>query len=88
MRILIFAYVLLILTACGVSKNQNRGKNRVLGRVLKIMSYNIHIGNPPSKPGIIDMKAIIKAIKIENPDLVALQEVDVNTARSGKINQA
>ncbi len=88
MRILIFAYVLLILTACGVSKNQNRGKNRVLGRVLKIMSYNIHIGNPPSKPGIIDMKAIIKAIKIENPDLVALQEVDVNTNRSGKINQA
>ena len=52
------------------------------------MSYNIHIGNPPSKPGIIDMKAIIKAIKIENPDLVALQEVDVNTNRSGKINQA
>ena len=88
MRVLIFAYVLLILTACGVSKNQNRGKNRVLGRVLKIMSYNIHIGNPPSKPGIIDMKAIIKAIKIENPDLVALQEVDVNTNRSGKINQA
>ena len=88
MRILIFAYVLLILTACGVSKNQNRGKNRVPGRVLKIMSHTIHIGNPPSKPGIIDMEAIIKAIKIENPDLVALQEVDVNTARSGKINQA
>jgi endonuclease/exonuclease/phosphatase family metal-dependent hydrolase len=88
MRILIFAYVLLILTACGVSKNQNRGKNRVPGRVLKIMSYNIHIGNPPSKPGIIDMKALINAIKIENPDLVALQEVDVNTMRSGKINQA
>ena len=88
MRILIFAYVLLILTACGVSKDHNHNKNKPSGRVLKIMSYNIHIGNPPSKPGIIDMKAIIKAIKIENPDLVALQEVDVNTARSGKINQA
>jgi endonuclease/exonuclease/phosphatase family metal-dependent hydrolase len=52
------------------------------------MSYNIHIGNPPSKPGLIDMDAIIKTIKTEDPDLIALQEVDVNTARSGKINQA
>jgi len=52
------------------------------------MSYNIHIGNPPSKPGIIDMESIVKAIKAENPDLVALQEVDANTVRSGKINQA
>jgi endonuclease/exonuclease/phosphatase family metal-dependent hydrolase len=88
MRKLYIAYILLILTACGVSKDQNRSKNRPSGRDLKIMSYNIHIGNPPSKPGIIDMEAIINAIKTENPDLVSLQEVDVNTARSGKINQA
>lgn len=52
------------------------------------MSYNIHIANPPSKPGLIDMDAIIKAIKAEDPDLIAVQEVDVNTVRSGKINQA
>lgn len=55
---------------------------------LKVMSYNIHHCNPPSKPGIIDVDAIAAAIKKENPDIVALQEVDVNTGRSGKINQA
>ncbi|MFT2010942.1 endonuclease/exonuclease/phosphatase family protein [Pontibacter sp. 13R65] len=49
------------------------------------MSYNIHIGNPPSKPaGEVDLIATAKAINGEKPDLVALQEVDVHTNRSGK----
>ena len=52
---------------------------------LKVMSYNIHIGNPPSKEwGFVDMPAIAEAIKASKPDLVALQEVDINTVRSGK----
>lgn len=55
---------------------------------LKIMSYNVHHANPPSKPGLIDIDAIVNVIKRESPDLVALQEIDVNVARSGKINQA
>jgi endonuclease/exonuclease/phosphatase family metal-dependent hydrolase len=55
---------------------------------LKVMSYNIHHANPPSVPGKIDLDAIAKAISDQNPDLVALQEVDVNTDRSGKINEA
>ncbi|RZK50046.1 MAG: endonuclease/exonuclease/phosphatase [Pedobacter sp.] len=52
------------------------------------MSYNIHHANPPSKPGIIDINAIVKTIASQSPDIVALQEVDVNTKRSGNINQA
>lgn len=55
---------------------------------LKVMSYNIHYGNPPSRPNVIDLDAIVNVIKGEKPDMVALQEVDVNTTRSGKINQA
>lgn len=52
---------------------------------LKIMTYNIHHANPPSKKeGIIDLNAIAAVIIREKPDLVALQEVDVNTERSGK----
>src|SRR5690606_28018267 len=50
--------------------------------------YNIHHANPPSKPALIDIDAIARAIKDQDPDLVALQEVDVNTQRSGKFNQA
>ncbi|WP_161890150.1 endonuclease/exonuclease/phosphatase family protein [Pontibacter russatus] len=54
------------------------------------MTYNIHHANPPSKAeaGDIDIDAIAAVIRKENPDLVALQEVDVNTQRSGKVNQA
>lgn len=55
---------------------------------LKLMSYNVHHCNPPSRPGVIDADAIAAVIKKENPDIVVLQEIDVNTRRSGKINQA
>ena len=50
---------------------------------LRVLCYNIHHANPPSKPGIIDLEAIAEVIKQNTPDLVALQEVDVNTTRSG-----
>lgn len=55
---------------------------------LKVMAYNIHHANPPSKSGHIDIDAIVKVIRAENPDIVALQEVDVHTNRSGNIDQA
>jgi len=55
---------------------------------LKLMSYNVHHCNPPSKQGMIDVDAVAAVIKKENPDIVALQEIDFNTGRSGKINQA
>ncbi|MDO6438512.1 endonuclease/exonuclease/phosphatase family protein [Cyclobacterium sp. 1_MG-2023] len=59
------------------------------GRELKVMAYNIHHANPPSKPDLIDIEAIAKVINSSQPDLVALQEVDVNTERSGvHLNQA
>lgn len=55
---------------------------------LNIMSYNIRHANPPSEKDSIDIDAIVKTIEAEKPDLVALQEVDVNTRRSGSGNQA
>lgn len=51
---------------------------------LSILTYNIHHANPPSKPGLIDLDAIARVIRTQQPDLVALQEVDVHTNRSGK----
>jgi len=54
------------------------------GVELKVMAYNIHHCNPPSRPDLIDVEAIAKVIQDESPDLVALQEVDVHTLRSGK----
>lgn len=57
-------------------------------RVLRILCYNIHHASPPSKPDSIDLTAIAKVINDAKPDLVALQEVDVFTRRSGPYNQA
>jgi len=58
------------------------------GKIIKIMTYNTHHCNPPDKPGVIDVQAIAAVIKKENPDIVALQEIDVNTKRDGQINEA
>src|SRR5690606_6599330 len=56
---------------------------------LKVLSYNIHHANPPSIPDSIDIDAIAKVIIESGAELVALQEVDVHTIRSGKSsNQA
>jgi endonuclease/exonuclease/phosphatase family metal-dependent hydrolase len=56
---------------------------------LKVMTYNIHHCNPPSAGAKIDVEAVARVITAEKPDFVALQEVDVNTERSGKgLNQA
>jgi len=66
----------------------NTGKDTMAVTNLKVMTYNIHHCNPPSKPDYIDINAIVSVIRAEKPDLLALQEVDVNTARSGHYNQA
>jgi endonuclease/exonuclease/phosphatase family metal-dependent hydrolase len=55
---------------------------------LKVLCYNIHHAAPPSVKDSIDLDAIARVISDAKPDLVALQEVDVNTGRSGPFNQA
>jgi len=55
-----------------------------VGDTLRVLSYNIHHANPPSEAGKIDMKAIARVITESEADLIALQEVDVYTERSGK----
>lgn len=55
---------------------------------LRIMTYNIHHCNPPAQRGVIDIDAIARVIAASGADVVFLQEVDVNTGRSGKGNQA
>ncbi|MCX2453345.1 endonuclease/exonuclease/phosphatase family protein [Pedobacter sp. PLR] len=56
-------------------------------KTLKVMTYNIHHGNPPERPGVIDLPAIAAVIKQHTPDLVALQEIDKLTKRTGQVDQ-
>lgn len=56
------------------------------GNELRILSYNIKHGQ--GMDGKVDLKRTAAVIAQEKPDLVALQEVDVNCTRSGKIDIA
>lgn len=86
MKKIILILVTVILCSCSVKKNAS---NKTLTPLLvKVMTYNIHHANPPSKPGLIDLDAVAAVINVEKPDLVGLQEVDQFTRRSGNIDQA
>ena len=77
------AAVLLLFLSCSRGKISSGVKKSI-----KVMTYNVHHCNPPEKPGIIDVDAVAAVIKQQGADMAAVQEVDVNTGRSGKINQA
>jgi endonuclease/exonuclease/phosphatase family metal-dependent hydrolase len=50
---------------------------------IRVMTYNIRHASPPSAPSKIDLDTFVDIIKKQNPDILALQEVDVKTRRSG-----
>ncbi len=52
---------------------------------LRILTWNIHHGE--GMDGRLDLARIAAVIRAQKPDLVALQEVDHNTTRTGKIDQ-
>lgn len=84
---------ILFLSSCGSTDSSNdlvpkETQEDVIKNTITVMAYNIHHANPPSKPDFIDIDAIVRVIKAQNPDVVALQEVDVNTSRSGSIDEA
>lgn len=53
---------------------------------LRVLSYNIHHGQ--GVDGKLDLQRIADVILSVKPDLVALQEVDQNTKRTGGVDQA
>lgn len=53
------------------------------GRPIKVLSYNVHHCNPPSRADFIDLEAISQVIVQSGAEIVGLQEVDVFTSRSG-----
>lgn len=53
---------------------------------LRVLTYNVHHGE--GTDGKLDLPRIAEVIKTAKPDIVALQEVDRNTTRTGKVDQA
>jgi endonuclease/exonuclease/phosphatase family metal-dependent hydrolase len=83
--IVMFFCFIVILNACS-----NKPVNKSNEMQLRFVSYNIHHCNPPAdeKTGKIDVDAVAAVLKELNADVIALQEVDVNTKRSGNFHQA
>jgi endonuclease/exonuclease/phosphatase family metal-dependent hydrolase len=54
-------------------------------QTLRILCYNIHYGQGNDK--VYDIPRLAEVIKAHNPDLVALQEIDVGVERSGRVHQ-
>ena len=87
----LFIPLLCLLAACSdkVTKSAQQGLvTASSNNELKVLCYNVHHANPPSKEGLIDVDAIANVIKAENPDVVALQEIDKLTKRSGNVDEA
>ena len=53
--------------------------------LLRVLTYNTHHGE--GLDGKLDLPRIASVIGAVTPSLVALQEIDVNTSRSGKVDQ-
>lgn len=89
MKKILFASLLLLLIGCQrkMAGQGSSGQSNGIGE-LRVLCYNIHHANPPSRTGVIDIDAIAKVISDSKADIVALQEVDKNTARSGNIDEA
>ena len=53
---------------------------------VRVLTYNIHHGE--GTDAVLDLERIARVITNTQPDLVALQEVDNRTERTGRVNQA
>lgn len=70
----IVAILLAIFALCAPARAQKTGDTSS-PRILKIMTYNLRFGERAS------MRKIAEEIKAQNPDFVALQELDICTRR-------
>lgn len=78
---LFFGIVVLQLSALKVLAQKSK-------TVVKVLSFNIHHGNPPNTGDKIDLAAIAKVVIDHEADIIALQEVDKHNKRSEQLDQA
>lgn len=72
-----------------LSNNRTSENNTEVNTTIRVMSYNIHHCDPPYNTGSqVDLDTTTSVIAAQHPDIVALQEVDMNSNRSGNVNQA
>jgi endonuclease/exonuclease/phosphatase family metal-dependent hydrolase len=78
--------ILFALLACGLSTTGCARESSPETLTLRVMSYNIHHGE--GTDGVFDYERLAAIINDQQPDLVALQEVDRGTTRADGVDQA
>ena len=74
----------LFLSALGLAWLPGCNSPDITPVVLRVMTYNIH--HAEGLDGKVDLERIANVIRQSNADIVALQEVDKNTRRTGGID--
>lgn len=82
MKKILLNLLMLSLTAAGFGCSTTQSKPTPL----TVLTYNIHHGEGTDAK--LDLERIACIIRTENPDLVALQEVDEKTERTANVSQA
>ena len=80
-QVLVAAVVIFGLCGCAAPAAAEEGRQE-----LRVLSYNIH--HAEGVDGKLDLPRIANIIKESGADLVALQEVDKSTERTGRVDQA
>lgn len=91
MKYYLLSFILILLSLfAGKAYSFTNAEEMTMDAGLRVMCYNIHHCDPPYNTGeATDIDTIIGVIAKQNPDIVALQEVDVYTNRSGSnVHQA
>jgi len=81
----IFYAILVLLSSSIVSAQEDVRKAKTAPETLRVLCYNIHYGQ--GMDGKYDIERLAEVIKQTQPDLVALQEIDVWVERSGRVHQ-
>jgi len=76
----VFAILFAVTSSALPGANEPASTNR-----LRVLCYNIHHGR--GTDGVVDLERIARVIRTANPDVVALQEVDWKTERTGRVDQ-
>jgi alkaline phosphatase D len=76
----------ILLVNCQTSLAQTTSSRAHLPTEIRILSYNIHHGE--GIDGKIDLPRIATILRESQADIIALQEVDRDVARSGRVDQA
>lgn len=93
-KILFLISIIIFTLSCSNDDNYNdhHGDKAVIvpqGTTVKMMTYNIYGARATNPSNAADLDALAEVIKRQNPDFVAIQEVDVFTNRTGKdVHQA